>query len=135
MSKMNKQLIKAGLFYLINKDKKSFIDRLSLYLQDREKLIDFLFEGAIPINEEVKRELEEYIKTSIPCPEYFHGIIDIDIDFDYSFNQQYKVTYKVDRFYDNDQSPWRGQESQDDVHPVKMITEIETTIYPRDIKM
>ena len=60
MSKMNKQLIKAGLFYLINKNKRSFIDRLSIYLQDREKLIDFLFEGAIPINKEVKRKLEEY---------------------------------------------------------------------------
>lgn len=133
---MNKQLIKAGLFYLINKVRSLFIDRLSLYLQDREKtnLISYL-KALLPINKKVKRKLEEYIKTSIPCPEYFHGIIDIDIDFDYSFNQQYKVTYKVDRFYDNDQSPWKGQASQDDAHPVKMVTEIETTIYPHDIKM
>ena len=62
MNKINKQLIKAGLCYLIDKDKESFINRLSLYLQERSELMNFFFEGPLPINEEIKQELEEYIK-------------------------------------------------------------------------
>ena len=62
MSKMNKQLIKAGLYYLINKDKETFLERMSMYLQERSELMDFLFEGPLPIDEEVVKKIEEYIK-------------------------------------------------------------------------
>ena len=98
MNKINKQLIKAGLCYLIDKDKESFINRLSLYLQERSELMNFFFEGPLPINEEIKQELEEYMKRILPSPEYFKEITEISIDFDYYFKQQYKVTYKVTYF-------------------------------------
>ena len=106
MNKINKHLIKAGLYYLIDKDKESFIDRLSLYLQERSELMDFFFEGPLPINEEIKQELEEYIKRILPSPEYFKEITEISIDLDYYFKQQYKVTAKSTRFYNTEKQPW-----------------------------
>ena len=58
MSRVNKQLIKAGLYYLIDKDKESFLDRMSTYLQERSELMDFLFEGPLPINKEIEQKIE-----------------------------------------------------------------------------
>ena len=134
MNKINKQLIKAGLYYLIDKDKESFINRLSLYLQERFELMNFLFDGPLPINEEVKQKLEEYIKSVLPSPEYFKEIVEMGIDFDYNLQQQYKVTYKVTRFYDARNLPWNGQEMSDDTHTIPIITEVTINIYPKDIK-
>ena len=134
MNKINKQLIKAGLYYLTDKDKESFIDRLSLYLQERSELMNFLFDGPLPINEEVKQKLEEYIKSVLPSPEYFKEIVEMGIDFDYNLQQQYKVTYKVTRFYDARNLPWNGQEMSDDTHTIPIITEVTINIYPKDIK-
>ena len=134
MNKINKQLIKAGLYYLIDKDKESFINRLSLYLQERSELMNFLFDGPLPINEEVKQKLEEYIKSVLPSPEYFKEIVEMGIDFDYNLQQQYKVTYKVTRFYDARNLPWNGQEMSDDTHTIPIITEVTINIYPKDIK-
>ena len=88
MSRVNKQLIKAGLYYLIDKDKESFLDRMSTYLQERSELMDFLFEGPLPINKEIEQKIEEYIKANIPCNDYFDKIVKIEISFDYSLNQQ-----------------------------------------------
>ena len=134
MNKINKQLIKAGLYYLIDKDKESFINRLSLYLQERFELMNFLFDGPLPINEEVKQKLEEYIKSVLPSPECFKEIVEMGIDFDYNLQQQYKVTYKVTRFYDAKNLPWNGQEMSDDTHTIPIITEVTINIYPKDIK-
>ena len=134
MNKINKQLIKAGLYYLIDKDKESFINRLSLYLQERFELMNFLFDGPLPINEEVKQKLEEYIKSVLPSPEYFKEIVEMGIDFDYNLQQQYKVTYKVTRFYDARNLPWNGQEMSDDTHTIPIITEVTINIYHKDIK-
>ena len=134
MDKINRQLIKAGLYYLTDKDKESFIDRLSLYLQERSELMNFLFDGPLPINEEVKQKLEEYIKSVLPSPEYFKEIVEMGIDFDYNLQQQYKVTYKVTRFYDARNLPWNGQEMSDDTHTIPIITEVTINIYPKDIK-
>ena len=134
MIKINKQLIKAGLYYLIDKDKESFIDQLSLYLQERAELMNFLFEGPLPINEEVKQKLEEHIKSVLPSPEYFKEIVEIGIDFDYDSQQQYKVTYKVARFYDTKKQPWNGQGVSDDTHTIPIITNVTINIYPNEIK-
>ena len=134
MIKINKQLIKAGLYYLIDKDKESFIDQLSLYLQERAELMNFLFEGPLPINEEIKQKLEEYIKSVLPSPEYFKEIVEIGIDFDYDSQQQYKVTYKVARFYDTRKQPWNGQGVSDDTHTIPIITNVTINIYPNEIK-
>ena len=134
MIKINKQLIKAGIYYLIDKDKESFIDQLSLYLQERAELMNFLFEGPLPINEEIKQKLEEHIKSVLPSPEYFKEIVEIGIDFDYDSQQQYKVTYKVTRFYDTNKQPWNGQTISDETHTIPIITELTINIYPNDIK-
>ena len=134
MNKINKQLIKAGLYYLIDKDKESFIDQLSLYLQERSELMNFLFEGPLPINEEIKQKLEEHIKSVLPSPEYFKEIVEIGVDFDYDSQQQYKVTYKVTRFYDTNKQPWNGQTMSDNTHTIPIITNVTINIYPSEIK-
>ena len=78
MSNINKQFIRAGLYYLIDKDKESFLDRMSMYLQDKAELMDFLFDGPLPINDDIKKGIEDYIKTTLPCPEYFDSIVSIN---------------------------------------------------------
>lgn len=135
MSRANKQLIKAGLYYLIDKDKESFLDRMSTYLQERSELMDFLFEGPLPINKEIEQKIEEYIKANIPCNDYFDKIVKIEIGFDYSLNQQYVVTYKATRFYDQNKQPWNGQPTADDDHQIPVITELTIYIAPEDIKI
>ena len=135
MSRVNKQLIKAGLYYLIDKDKESFLDRMSTYLQERSELMDFLFEGPLPINKEIEQKIEEYIKANIPCNDYFDKIVKIEIGFDYSLNQQYVVTYKATRFYDQNKQPWNGQPTADDDHQIPVITELTIYIAPEDIKI
>ena len=135
MSRVNKQLIKAGLYYLIDKDKESFLDRMSTYLQERSELMDFLFEGPLPINKEIEQKIEEYIKANIPCNDYFDKIVKIEISFDYSLNQQYLVTYKATRFYDQNKQPWNGQPTADDDHQIPVITELTIYIAPEDIKI
>ena len=135
MSRVNKQLIKAGLYYLIDKDKESFLDRMSTYLQDRSELMDFLFEGPLSINKEIEQKIEEYIKANIPCNDYFDKIVKIEISFDYSLDQQYLVTYKATRFYDQNKQPWNGQPTADDAHQIPVITELTIYIAPEDIKI
>ena len=135
MSRANKQLIKAGLYYLIDKDKESFLDRMSTYLQERSELMDFLFEGPLPINKEIEQKMEEYIKANIPCNDYFDKIVKIEIGFDYGLNQQYVVTYKATRFYNQNKQPWNGQPTADDAHQIPVITELTTYIAPENIKI
>ena len=135
MNKINKQLIKAGLYYLIDKDKESFLDRMSTYLQERSELMDFLFEGPLPINKEIEQKMEKYIKANIPCNDYFDKIVKIEIGFDYGLNQQYLVTYKATRFYDQNKQPWNGQPTADDAHQIPVITELTTYIAPENIKI
>ena len=135
MSRVNKQLIKAGLYYLIDKDKESFLDRMSTYLQERSELMDFLFEGPLPINKEIEQKIEKYIKAYIPCNDYFDKIVKIEIEFDYNLSQRYLVTYKATRFYDQNKQPWNGQPTADDDHQIPVITELITYIAPENIKI
>ena len=130
MSRINKQLIKAGLYYLIDKDEESFLDRMSIYLQERSELMNFLFEGPLPINKEVKQKIEEHIKADIPCKDYFDKIVKIEIDFDYNLSQRYLVTYKATRFYDQNKQPWNGQPTADDTHQIPVITESTINVAP-----
>ena len=130
MSRMNKQLIKAGLYYLINKDKETFLERMALYLQDKSELMNLLFDGPLPINDEIKNSIEKYIKKTLPSPDYFDSIISIEIDFDYNFAQLYKVTYKATRFYDQDKNPWKGKPVSDDTYSIPIITESTVDIDP-----
>ena len=130
MSKVNKQFIKAGLYYLIDKDKESFLDRMSMYLQDKAELMNLLFDGPLPINNDIKKGIEDYIKTTLPCPDYFDSIVSIEIDFDYNFEQLYKVKYKSTRFYDKDKNPWKGKPVSDDTYSTPIITELTVDVAP-----
>ena len=133
MSKMNKQLIKAGLYYLFNKDKETFLERMSMYLQERSELMDFLFDGPLPINDEIKNSIEEYIKKTLPCPDYFDSIVNIEIDFDYEFKQIYKIIYKSTKFYNQEKRPWGGLSIADDSHKIPIITESTINLAPNNI--
>ena len=135
MSRVNKQFIKAGLYYLIDKDKESFLERMSLYLQDKSELMNLLFDGPLPINDEIKNSIEEYIKKTLPCPDYFDSIVNIEIDFDYNFEQLYKVTYKSTRFYNQDKQPWGGLSTADDNHKISVITECTKNVTPNNINV
>lgn len=130
MSKVNRQFIKAGLYYLIDKDKESFLDRMSMYLQDKVELMSLLFDGPLPINDDIKKGIEDYIKTTLPCPDYFYSIVDIEIDFGYDFAQLYKVKYKSTRFYDKDKNPWKGKPVSDDTYSTPIITELTINVDP-----
>ena len=130
MSKVNRQFIKAGLYYLIDKDKESFLDRMSMYLQDKVELMNLLFDGPLPINNDIKKGIEDYIKTTLPCPDYFDSIVSIEIDFDYNFEQLYKVKYKSTRFYDKDKNPWKGKPVSDDTYSTPIITELTVDVAP-----
>ena len=133
MSRVNKQLIKAGLYYLIDHDEESFLDRMSMYLQERAELMDFLFEGPLPINEEIETKLAEHIKTTLPCPAYFDSIVSIEIDFTYNFEQLYKVTYNATRFYNQDKKPWQGSPIPDAAYPIPIVTECAVSITPNNL--
>lgn len=135
MSKINKQFIKAGLHYLIDKNKESFLDRMSIYLQDKSEFMNFLFEGPLPINEDIIQKIEEYIKKTLPCPDYFDSIVNIEIDFDYDFKQLYKVTYKSTRFYNQDKRPWSGLSTADDSHQIPVITESTVNVDSNNINI
>ena len=135
MSRVNKQFIKAGLYYLIDKDKESFLDRMSIYLQDKSEFMNFLFEGPLPINEDIIQKIEEYIKKTLPCPDYFDSIVNIEIDFDYDFKQLYKVTYKSTRFYNQDKRPWGGLSTADDSHQIPVITESTVNVDSNNINI
>lgn len=130
MSNINTQFIRAGLYYLIDKDKESFLDKMSMYLQDKAELMNFLFDGPLPINNNIKKGIEDYIKTTLPCPEYFDSIVSIEVGFDYSFEQLYKVKYKSTRFYDKDKNPWRGKPVSDDTYSIPIITELTVDVAP-----
>ena len=134
MDKLNKQLVKAGLYYLVKSNRDLFLDRLAMYLQDKQNLIDFLFDGSLPINNKVISKIEDYIKSILPCSDYFDKILDIEIDFDYNYNQVYSVTYNVTRFYDQDNSPWTGCPIKDSTHTIEKLTESKITISPSDLK-
>lgn len=133
MSRVNKQFIKAGLYYLIDKDKEAFLERMSIYLQDKSEFMDFLFEGPLPINDNIVQQIEECIKKTLPCPDYFDSIVSIEIDFDYNFKQLYKVTYKSTRFYNQDKQPWKGLSTAEGSYKIPVITESTFTVDPNNI--
>ena len=133
MDKLNKQLVKAGLYYLVKSNRDLFLDRLAMYLQDKQNLIDFLFDGSLPINDKVISKIKNYIKSTLPCSDYFDSIVSIELDFDYNFEQLYKVTYKATRFYNQDKQPWQGTSIPDAAYPIPIVTECAASITPNNL--
>lgn len=134
MDRLNKKLIIAGLTELIKNEKKAFIERLTYYLQERPKLVDFLMDGFISTNEEIQKQIITYIKSSLPCPEYFKGITSIQIAFDYDQSQQYVVQYKVCKFYDENGQPYSGMNIPDEEHKQERIYSEKVYINPDILK-
>lgn len=131
MYKLNKKLIKAGIAELIKSEKIAFIERLAYYIQEKPGLTNFLMDGFIPINKEVQEKIAAYIKTTLPCKEYFKGITDIKVTFDYEQEQQYTVHFNVSRFYANDDEPlYAGKKVSDEEHKYERTYNEEVTISP-----
>lgn len=132
---MNIKLIKAGLEHLIKQDKWAFINRMALFLKDRPGLFDFLFDGPLPVNDTIKLKIAEHIKSTLPCKDYFKGIVSIEIHFDYNYRQLYGVRYKVAKFFDVERRPYGGLEVPDNEHPVEVIVINDLQISTTDLNM
>lgn len=133
--RMNKKLIKAGLEYLIKQGKETFIDRLTIFLKDKPGLLDFLFDGSLPINDIIGLKIVKHIESTLPCKDYFKGIVSIDVCFDYSYRQNYEVKYKVSKFFDAERRPYGGLEVPDNDHPVEIVVINELQINTTDLNM
>lgn len=125
MDKLSINLIKAGLLHLINTDKNAFVDNLAVYLSNKLNIVNYLIDGPLPINKEIKEKIEKYVKNQIPCIEDFVEILNVTIEFNYIDQQQYCVTYKVYKYYTKDQLPYNGIPVKDEEHPLRILT-IET---------
>lgn len=122
MDKLSINLIKAGLLHLINTNKDAFVDNLAVYLSDKLNIVNYLIDGPLPINEEIKEKVEKYVKSQIPCIEDFVEILDVTIGFDYADQQQYCVTYKIYKYYSKDKLPYNGIPIKDEEHPLRILT-------------
>lgn len=134
MDKLNINFTKAGLTYLIDQDKETFINRLSKILQDKLEIIEYLFEGPLPITEDIVSQLQEYVKSSLPCPEDFIELQKVDTGFNYNGKQIYLVTYLSNRYYDKNKEPYRGVSVKDEQHQICIPTENTTSVDPSYIK-
>lgn len=132
---MNKKLIKAGLEYLIKQGKETFIDRLAFFLKDKPGLLDFLFDGPLPINDIIELQIVKHIENTLPCKDYFKGLVSIDRCFNYDYRQNYEVKYKVAKFFDAERKPYGGLEVPDSNHPVEVIVTNDLQISTTDLNM
>lgn len=133
MCKLNTELIRAGIEHLIKKDKVTFTDRLTMFIRERPKLIDFLIDGPLPVDEEITNKIISHIKKTIPCPDYFKGIESINIGFSYDQSQEYSVKYKVSRFFSAEMKPYAGMSVPDDTHQLEHVFTEEVSISPESI--
>lgn len=128
---MNPILVKAGILYLLDKDKEKFIDSLVLYMEKHENALEFLVEGPLPINDSIEKAIKDFIETKhVPCPKYLKGIKNIEVTFDYCDRQQYNVTAEVIRWSDESGNI---QETKDEKHQLPYYADVYITINPIDI--
>lgn len=132
---MNKRLLQAGIEQLIKTQKRQFINQLTEYLYDKDEIIDYLFDGPLPIDDEIKAKAVAFIKSELPSPDYFKELINIKTGFSYSTQVVYIVECKVSRFYEvNAKSYYQGFESPSDEHPIEKIENKQFVITPKDLQ-
>ena len=133
MSRLNKNLVQLGVTSLIQNNDADFIERFSAYLADKPELIDYFFDGPIPINDEIKQKIEAFLKRDIPTDSDFLGITEITIGFNWNSEQVYNVKYKVKRYFNSNNEPYNGQPIKDDLHPICCERILDKLIEPNQL--
>ena len=123
----------AGVTALIKNKDANFIERFSEYLAEKPELIDYLFDGPIPINDEIKHKIEVFLKKDIPIDSDFLGITEITIGFNWTSEQVYKVRYRVNRYFNSNSEPFNGLPVRDDLHPVCCERILDKSIEPNQL--
>lgn len=118
MGKLNKNLVKAGVIALIKDSEADFIDRFSNYLREKPELVDYFFDGPLPIDDTIRQQIESLIKQEIPIEGDFIGIKEISIGFGWDSEQVYNVKYEANRYFDINNSPYDGLPVSDADHQV-----------------
>ena len=133
MSKLNRNLVKAGVIALVRDSETDFIDRLSDYLRGKPELVDYFFDGPLPIDDTIRQQIESLIKQEIPIEGDFIGIKEISVGFGWSSEQVYNVKYEANRYYNVDNGPYNGLPVSDADHQVCRKKVLEMEINPNQL--
>ena len=133
MSKLNRNLVKAGVIALVRDSETDFIDRFSDYLRGKPELVDYFFDGPLPIDDTIRQQIESLIKQEIPIEGDFIGIMEISVGFGWSSEQVYNVKYEANRYYNVDNGPYNGLPVSDADHQVCRKKVLEMEINPNQL--
>ena len=133
MSKLNRNLVKAGVIALVRDSETDFIDRFSDYLRGKPELVDYFFDGPLPIDDTIRQQIESLIKQEIPIEGDFIGIKEISVGFGWSSEQVYNVKYEANRYYNVDNGPYNGLPVGDADHQVCRKKVLEMEINPNQL--
>ena len=133
MSKLNRNLVKAGVIALVRDSETDFIDRFSDYLRGKPELVDYFFDGPLPIDDTIRQQIESLIKQEIPIEGDFIGIKEISVGFGWSSEQVYNVKYEANRYYNVDNGPYNGLPVSDADHQVCRKKVLEMEINPNQL--
>ena len=133
MSKLNRNLVKAGVIALVRDSETDFIDRFSDLLRGKPELVDYFFDGPLPIDDTIRQQIESLIKQEIPIEGDFIGIKEISVGFGWSSEQVYNVKYEANRYYNVDNGPYNGLPVSDADHQVCRKKVLEMEINPNQL--
>ena len=133
MSKLNRNLVKAGVIALVRDSETDFIDRFSDYLRGKPELVDYFFDGPLPIDDTIRQQIESLIKQEIPIEGDFIGIKEISVGFGWSSEQVYNVKYEANRYYNVDNGPYNGLPVSDADHQVCRKKVLDMEINPNQL--
>ena len=134
MSKLNRNLVKAGVIALVRDSEADFIDRFSNYLREKPELVDYFFDGPLPIDDTIRQQIESLIKQEVPIEGDFIGIKEISIGFGWGSEQVYNVKYEANRYFNVDNGPYNGLPVSDADHQVCRKKVLEKQINPNQLK-
>ena len=133
MSKLNRNLVKAGVIALVRDSETDFIDRFSDYLCGKPELVDYFFDGPLPIDDTIRQQIESLIKQEIPIEGDYFGIKEISVGFGWSSEQVYNVKYEANRYYNVDNGPYNGLPVSDADHQVCRKKVLDMEINPNQL--
>ena len=134
MSKLNRNLVRAGVITLVKDSEADFIDRFSDYLCEKPELVDYFFDGPLPIDDTIRQQIESLIKQEIPIEGDFIGIKEVGIGFSWSSEEVYNVKYEVNRYFDINNNPYNGLPVSDADHQICCKKVLEKQINPNQLK-
>lgn len=133
MSKLNRNLVRAGVIALVKDSEADFIDRFSDYLCEKPELVDYFFDGPLPIDDTIRQQIESLIKQEIPIEGDFIGIKEIGIGFGWSSEEVYNVKYEANRYFDINNNPYNGLPVSDADHQICRKKVLEKQINPNQL--